>query len=132
MIVSLLSLSGCTYDNKSKGTDFYLGQGNSWIAIYSITKIESSYYDSLSIQYIFDDNSKNQIEKIGPIEYELTGNSMKIESSSPQELQGAANFHVGSRMNAHYIKLSFEDNIELTVKWQGKSETIKLERQKMK
>ena len=100
-----------------------------WLAIYTITKVKSSYYDSLSIQFLFDDNNKYPTEKIGPIEYELTGNSMKIGSSSPQELQGVANFHTGSRMNADNVKVTFDKEIILTVKWQCKSETLKLERQ---
>ena len=78
MLVLLLSLSGCYKDNKpqNKNTYFYFGQSNSWFATYSITKAKSSYYDSLSIQYLFDDNNKGQTEKIGPIEFQLVGNSM--------------------------------------------------------
>lgn len=131
MIAVLLSMSSCISDNKyeNKDTHFYFGQSNSWLAVYTITKVKSSYYDSLSIQYIFDDNNNNQTEKIGPIEYELTGNSMKIGSSSPQELQGTANFHTGSRMNVNNVKVTFDKEIILTVKWQDKSETLKLERQ---
>ena len=54
---------------------------------------------------------------------------MKSTSTYPQELQGVANFHVGSRVNAEIIKITFEKNIELTVKWKDKSEGIKLIRQ---
>ncbi|MDP4193190.1 MAG: hypothetical protein Q8858_16615, partial [Bacteroidota bacterium] len=101
---------------ENKDTYFYFGQSYSWFATYSITKVKASYYDSLSMQYLFDDNSNDQTEKIGPIEYELIGNPMKIQSSYPQELQGFANFHTGSRMNISDIKITFDKDIELTVK----------------
>lgn len=132
MVVLLLSFSGCSNKNKTQSNDtyFYFGQSNSWFATYTITKDKSSYYDSLTIQFLFDDNeTKSETEKIGPIEYQLDGNSMKIESSYPQELQGVANFHTGSRTNADVIQISFDKIIELTVNWKGKSETIKLKRQ---
>jgi hypothetical protein len=132
MVVVLLSLSGCSKENKAQNKDtyFYFGQSNSWFATYSITKAKSSYYDSLSIQYLFDVNeSKSETGKIGPIEYLLNSNSIKTQSSYPQELQGVANFHTGSRMNAEVAKITFDKDIELTVKWQGKIETIKLTRQ---
>lgn len=131
MVVVLLSLCGCSRNIKveDKNTYFYFGQSKSWFATYSITKDKSSYYDSLSIQYLFDDNNKNQTEKIGPIEYQLTGNSMKSQSSSPQELQGVAYLHTGSRMNIDAVKITFDKDIELIVKWQGKNETVKLQRQ---
>jgi hypothetical protein len=131
MVAFLLALNGCSQNNKvdNKNTYFYYGQSKSWFATYSITKDKSSYYDSLSIQYLFDDNSGNQTEKIGPIEYQLTGNSMKIQSSSPQELQGVAYFHTGSRMNIDAIKITFDKDIKLIIRWQGKNETIKLQRQ---
>lgn len=82
-----------------------------------------------SIRYFDANESKSETGKIGPIEYQLDGNSMKTQSSYPQELQGVANFHIGSRMNADFTKITFDNDIELTVKWQGKSETIKPERQ---
>jgi hypothetical protein len=132
MVVVLLALSGCLNENKAQNKDtyFYFGQSNSWFATYSITKAKSSYYDSLSIQYLFDANEgKGETGKIGPIEYLLNGNSIIIQSAYPQELQGVANFHTGSRMNADVTKITFDKDIELIVKWQGKSETIKLARQ---
>lgn len=128
IVVVLLSLTGCSKENKN--TYFYFGQNDTWIATYSITKAKASYYDSLSIQYLFDINeSKSQTQKIGPIEYLLKGNSMKEQSSYPQELQGIGNFHTGCRMNADITKIKFDKDIELTVKWQGRSEIIKLKRQ---
>lgn len=43
-----------------------------------------------------------------------------IESTYPQELQGVANFHVGSRMNADIFKITLDEEMELTIKWQVK------------
>lgn len=131
MIFVLLSSSGCTSSSKAAKNDtyFYMGQGNSWLATYSIIKVKSSYYDSLSIQYLFDDNAKSKEEKVGPIEYKLIGNSMELKSSYPQELHGVCNFHNGSKMNVDIFKVAFDNYVELIVKWQGKSEIIKLERQ---
>jgi len=115
---------------EDKNTYFYLGQSNSWLVIYSITKVESTYYDSLSIQYIFDDNSPSEkTQKIGPIEYQLNGNSMKAESSYPQELQGVGNFHTGSIMNADAIKITFDKEMDLSIQWQDNKESITLKRQ---
>lgn len=129
MIVIIVSLGGCSNnkDIEKKDTYFYIGQSKSWLATYSVTKVNSSYYDSLSIQYLFDDN-ESETGKIGPIEYQLNGNSIKTQSSYPQELQGVANFHTGSSMNADVIKITFDKDVELNVKWQGKNETLKLKR----
>lgn len=130
MIVIILSLGGCSNnkDIEKKDTYYYIGQSKSWLATYSVTKVKSSYYDSLSIQYLFDDN-ESEATKIGPIEYQLNGNSIKTQSSYPQELQGVANFHTGNRMNADVIQITFGKDVELNVKWQGKNETVKLKRQ---
>lgn len=130
MIIALLPLSSCS-NNKVDNTDtyFYFGQSNSWLATYSITKVKSLYYDSLSIQYLFDVDNINKTEKIGPIEYKLAGNSKETASSYPQELQGNANFHTGDIINADAFKITFNKEMELTIKWQDKSETIKLKKQ---
>ncbi|HHV09745.1 MAG TPA: hypothetical protein GXX75_05655 [Clostridiales bacterium] len=132
IVILLLSLTGCSNKKmtEDKNTYFYLGQSNSWLVIYSITKVESTYYDSLSIQYIFDDNSPSEkTQKIGPIEYQLNGNSMKAESSYPQELQGVGNFHTGSIMNADAIKITFDKEMDLSIQWQDNKESITLKRQ---
>ncbi len=128
----LLSMTGCSNKKvtEDKNTYFYLGQSNSWLVTYSITKVESTYYDSLSIQYIFDVNSPNELtQKIGPIEYQLNGNSMKTESSFPQELQGVGNFHTGNIMNADAFKITFDKEMDLSIQWQDNKESIKLKRQ---
>jgi hypothetical protein len=97
-IIIILSLSGCTNTKgiEKVGTYFYVGQSNSWVATYSITEAKSLYYDSLYIQYIDDIIDGNKIDEVGKIEYILTGNSMKMESSYPQELKGVGNFHTGA------------------------------------
>lgn len=130
-IFTLLSVSGCSDKNEVKNSDtyFYYGESSSWFATYSITEDKSSYYDSLTIQYLFDEDGKNQTVKIGPIEYELNGNSIETKSSYPQELQGVANFHTGTRVNADMFDITFDEEMELIVKWQDKNETIKLQRQ---
>ncbi|MFT4146651.1 MAG: hypothetical protein QM644_19580 [Mobilitalea sp.] len=129
LLLSLTSCAGKKMTN-DKNTYFYLGQSNSWLVTYSITKVESTYYDSLSIQYIFDDEQlKEETQKIGPIEYQLNGNSIKAESSSPQELQGVGNFHTGSIMNADNIKVTFDKEIDLSIQWRDNEESIILKRQ---
>lgn len=132
IVMLLLSLTGCSIKKmtEDKNTYFYLGQSKSWLVTYSITKVESTYYDSLSIQYIFDNNSpSDKTQKIGPIEYQLNGNSMKIESTSPQELQGVGNFHTGSIMNSDAFKITFDKEMDLSIQWQDNEESIKLKRQ---
>lgn len=134
LLVSGVLMMSYMYSNKnsaeSKDTYFYSGQSDSWLATYSVAKAKSSYYNTLTIQYLFD-KAKNQSEegKIGPIEYQLDTGSIKIESSSPQELQGVGSFHTGSRMNADIFDLTFDEAAHLTVSWQGKTETLKLEAQ---
>jgi hypothetical protein len=54
-----------------------------------------------------------------------------IQSSYLQELQGGAIFHTRNRMNDDVIKIAFDKDIELIIKWQGKSETIILARQNL-
>lgn len=130
MMVFIVSLVGCSNKKNTDDTYFYLGQSDSWLVTYTISKVESSYYNSLSIQYIFDENIDNDTEKIGPIEYQLKGNSMEIESSYPQELQGIGYFHVGSRMNADLFKVTFDKQIDLSIQWLEYNESIKLIRQK--
>lgn len=132
ILMLLLSFTGCSNKKmtEEKNTHFYLGQSNSWLVTYSITKVEDTYYDSLSILYIFDDNSLTEKkQEIGPIEYQLIGNSMKTESSFPQELQGVGNFHTGNIMNADAFKITFDKEMDLSIQWQDNKESIKLKRQ---
>jgi hypothetical protein len=131
-VLVLLTISGCTKAQEDTNSNyyFYAGQSNTWLATYTISKVNTSYYDSLCVQYLFSQNvsEKNTDLKIGPIEYKLVGNSLTTQSSHPQKLQGVANFHTGSRMNAEIVKVSLDKEIALTIKWQGKSESIKLKK----
>lgn len=137
--IAILLVSGALlmfymYSNKisaeNKDTYFYSGQSDSWLATYSVAKAKSSSYNTLTIQYLFDEEiSQSEEGKIGPIEYQLVTDSMKMESSSPQELQGVGHFHTGSRMNADIFDLTFDEAVHLSVNWQGKTETLKLEAQ---
>jgi hypothetical protein len=54
---------------------------------------------------------------------------MKIESSYPQDLKGVGNFHTGSITNPATVQITFDNNIELNVKWQDKNEVVKLIKQ---
>ena len=131
VIFLVISLAGCSEKSEINGnsdTYFYYGESSSWFATYTITEDKSSYYDSLTIQYLFDEDGDNQAGKIGPIEYQLTGNSIETKSTYPQELQGVANFHTGTRINADMFEITFDEEMELLVKWQDKDETVKLQR----
>lgn len=132
MVCITLLLASCS-NKKNAGNDintyFYIGQSDSWLATYTITKVESYYYDLLTIQYIFHDKNENSTEKIGPIEYQLVGKSKKSESSFPQELQGVGNFHTGSIINADAFKITFDDEMDLSIQWKDKNESIQLKRQ---
>ncbi len=74
LIVMALVLGGCTRSSGLKNRDitFYAGQGETWMATYSISNVDSIYYDSLTIQHIFDEKERDA-PSFGPIEYELTG-----------------------------------------------------------
>lgn len=130
MILSIIALTGCYEKSEIENSDtyFYYGESSSWFATYTITEDKSSFYDSLTIQYLFDEDGDNKAEKIGPIEYQLSGNSIETKSTYPQELQGVANFHTGTRINADMFEITFDEEMELLVKWQDKNETIKLQR----
>lgn len=135
ILVAAVLLLFSMYSNdrvaEDKDKQFYSGQSDSWLATYSVTNAKSSLYNSLTIQYLFDPEiSESEAGKIGPIEYQLDTSSMKIESSSPQELQGVGSFHTGSRMNADIFSLTLEETVHLTVSWQGRTEKLVLEVQK--
>lgn len=127
LAVLVLCIMGYVIFNKTEGDVYYLGVGDSWLATYSVNKVNNSYYDSLSIQYIYDECS-SEPEVVSPIEYTLVGNSSTKESSFPQELQGILNFHVASRINADFFETNFDNQMQLTVKWQGKEEHILLKK----
>lgn len=124
MLFLLLTLSSYSKDND---TYIYVGNGQSWLATYSLIKIDSNYYDSLSIQYLFDDNNSSNItEKISPIEFCLKGNSIELSTSYPQVLRGVASLHTSTIYNSEAVKITFDDYVELTVYWNDTKETFKL------
>ena len=128
LILMMLIFTSCSMHSKEKDAYFYLGKSNTWLVTYSVTKVASSYYDSLSIQYIFDNNEDN-LDKIGPIEYQLSDSSRSLVSSFPQQLQGIGYFHAGSRMNADIFKITFDKEMVFAIQWQGNTEKFKLNRQ---
>ena len=119
-------LVGCSSNEESiEETTFYVGQSESWLMTYSISKIEFTNYESLTLQYLCGNDG---IDEVGPIEYELVTHNGTWESSYPQDLQGVASFHTSSVSNADFIQMKLEQEMDLTVKWDGKIESIKLER----
>lgn len=136
VFIIVLSINGCSTHEvieqevlKNEKNLFYTGQGEKWFATYSVSKVNSSYFDSLYIQYLSDrtttEKSKEE-QNIGPIEYQLVGNSMKIESLSPQKLKGIGNFHIASEMNSEFFNFYDGDELSLEIKWKDKREIIKL------
>lgn len=127
----LLFISGCTNKEsvinlKGKSDEVvYYGKGEEWLATYSIFKVKNSLFDSIYIQNI----GGNREAKIGPIEYQLVGGEgFKFESQYPQELQGVRSFHTSSEANADVvtIKPTTDDVFKLTIKYNGKIETLTL------
>lgn len=120
-------------ESNYKDTYFYYGQGDTWMATYTVSEINSTYYETIYIQYLYDsDISERQLEKIskeiGAIEYRLIGNSQEISSAFPQELNVYLNYQ-----HAKFIKVDQEYKTErtmnITINWQDKEENITLKRQ---
>ncbi|WP_069650088.1 hypothetical protein [Caloranaerobacter ferrireducens] len=140
LVTMIAILSGCSVSNvtkqeeiKNENNIFYTGQGEKWFATYSISKVNSSYFESLYIQYLVDRTTieKNKEEQnIGPIEYKLVGNSMKLESSFPQKLKGIGNFHTATEMNAELFNTDYGDELILEIKWKDKTEKLYLKKLK--
>ncbi len=128
----IIMANGC---NEASDTNvLYFGEDEEWFATYTISKVRSSYFDSLYIQYINDRTAsvKEQTTKaknIGKIEYELTIGNLSIKSSYPQSLKGVGNFHVASETNAELVNTNFPDEITLEISWQDKKENIVLHKQ---
>ena len=122
----IVLLSGCSSDGRIEdGTTFYVGKGESWLVTYSISKVEETYYESLTIQYLFGNEG---IMEVGPIEFELITSSGTWESSDLQILQGVGSFHTSSISNADMIQLELDQEIDLTIRWEDRTESMKLER----
>lgn len=122
----IVLLSGCSSDERMKdGTTFYVGKGESWLATYSISKIEETYYESFTIQYLFGNEG---IMEVGPIGFELVTSNGTWESSDLQVLQGVGSFHTSSISNADMIQLELDQELDLTIRWEDRTESMKLER----
>lgn len=130
LLILFLCLTLCSC-SKDKDTYIYVGRGESWLATYSLIKIDSNYYDSLSIQYLFDENNiANPTEKISPIEFCLKGNSIELSTAYPHDLKGAATLHTGTIYNSETVIITFDAHVDLTISWQDKKETFKLHQYK--
>ena len=126
LLFVIMLLSGCS---KEKNTYYYIGQSDSWIATFSMIKVDSCFYNSVTIQSIIDTSHTEKIKILGPIEYQLNSTSMKIESSYPQELQGVGSFLTSNIMNADSFDITFDKEIDWSIQWNDKEENIKLIRQ---
>jgi len=128
LILSLMLYGGCSEESEAemKDTYFYSGQSGSWLATYSVSQIISMYYNSLTIQYLFDDESIRNPEEIGPIEYKLDGGSWELSGSSPQGLQGVGSVNTGSIVNADMFEFNVRKKLSLTVKWKDNVEEVVL------
>lgn len=120
--------------NSQKNQIFYFGEGEHWFGTYTISKVKSSNFNSLYIQYITDRNAsvdEQTSPKIGKIEYVLTMGDDSMKSSFPLALKGIGNYHTASEVNAEiYDTISdAPDEITLEVKWLNHKETIKLTKQ---
>ncbi|MDF2539317.1 MAG: hypothetical protein K0S76_2338 [Herbinix sp.] len=124
MLMLMLFTVSCS---KKKETYYYIGKGDYWLATYSITEVNHTYYDSLVIQYLVFRDETNE-ERIGPIEFVLKGNAMELSSTDPQDLKGVASLHTSAAYNAEVIKIKFEKSLILTVTWKDMQETIILNR----
>lgn len=65
---------------------------------------------------------------IGPIGFELVTSNGIWESSDLQLLQGVGSFHTSSISNADMIQLELDQEIDLTIRWEDRTESMKLER----
>ncbi|MFD4707214.1 hypothetical protein ACFWM3_20425 [Gottfriedia sp. NPDC058432] len=130
LLLSSLCIAGCTKEEKPKKNNIpkstlYFGEGKYWFGTYTISKVDSMYYDSLTIQYIND----GMHSKIGNIEYELKTDNQKLESSFPRPLSGYDYFHISTGLNAELIEKGLPKKATLQIQWKDKKETIILKRQ---
>lgn len=127
-----LTKKDLTINNKVSETNvFYFGEGEEWFATYTVSKVRTSYFDSLYIQYITDRTvsvEEQTSKKIGDIEYLLNAGKITIESSFPQHLKGIGNFHTASEVNASIVDNVFPEEITLEIRWQDKKENIVLKK----
>lgn len=129
LVLSMFQL-GCTNSGDSEDNIIYIGNSETWLGTFTVSNIDSIYYNSLVIQSVFDEKTDSQKEIIGKIEYKLIGDDMTFESTFPQNLEGTGYFHVGSKTSAEVFDIEFKDSMKLTVIWNDKEETIDLMRLK--
>ncbi|KOP82943.1 hypothetical protein ACFFHH_06585 [Cytobacillus solani] len=111
----------------------YFGEGEEWFSTYTISRVRTSVFESLYIQYITDRTASVEEQGthgIGEIEYSLKiGDSSSLESSFPQPLKGVRNFHTATEINAELVNGDFPETIKLTIMWDEKKEMIELVKQ---
>ncbi|MNU90826.1 hypothetical protein D3C71_807030 [compost metagenome] len=125
-LLLILLVSGCSSDSRESVNNnilIYFAKGDTWASTYTLIDAGETIFDSLYIQHIGDRDSE-----LKPIEYELEGNGIKIESQYPQKLQGVRSFQVSGEYNKQFIK-SFKDKnqeYKLTIKQNGVSKELVL------
>lgn len=129
LILSMFQL-GCTNSGDSVDNIIYIGNSETWLGTFTVSNIDSIYYNSLVIQHVFDEKTDSQRELIDKIEYKLSGVDIAFESTFPQNLDGTGYFHVGSKTSADFFDIDFKDSMKLTIMWNDKKETIDLMRLK--
>ncbi len=127
----LFLLTGCSKTNATDESKsiLYSGHGDSWLVTYTNTNVGIYNYASLTVQYLFVDSYMGQPKEVGPIDYVLEGENIKIESSFPQELQGNNCFQTGTISNSNYIDMDMDGDMNISIKWQNLQEDILLVRQ---
>lgn len=121
-------------NTKERSQIFYFGEGKEWFGTVTISKVKTSYFESLYIQHIIERSTTGKEQQasknVGKIEYVLNlGNHNSTRSSYPQALQGIGSFHVATEINAETFDLKPSDEITLEIKWADKKETIQLKKQ---
>lgn len=131
-IIALLSIvSGCSYEKSEEEQNvMYFGVGEDWFGTYTISKVHSSFFESLYIQRIIDrENEPTLIGDVGEIEYVLDAGSSKLKSNSPQPLKGIGNFHTATETSGFLVEGKYPEQATLTIEWNNQTEEIILTKQ---
>lgn len=130
MLVGCNNVESSVSEKSKKDNVLYFGKGTTWFGSYTITKVNTSYFESLYIQHITDRTSPLQEQSanddIGKIEYILDMGDTKLESSYPRSLKGIGNFHTATETNEDFIDEDFPEQITLTINWNDETEVISL------
>lgn len=146
LFLLIFIIFGCTSEGKIANTQLdvttkeflnknttYFGEGEEWFSTFTISKLRTSVFESLYIQYITDRTASVEEQGthgIGEIEYSLKiEDSDSLESSYPQPLKGVRNFHTATEINEELVNWKFPKTVKLTIMWNGKKEIIELVRQ---